>query len=95
MELTAKSVVVTHDPPNSISWVSIPVLPDTVRRIQWWFNLTPQGGGTHVTHEVEIDWGNLKDPQLQGLRDNYEQLRGAIVRDGMEKTLQNLKRRAE
>jgi len=35
---------------------------------------------------VEVDWGNLKDPQLQGLRDNYEQVRAGIVRDGMRKT---------
>ena len=95
MDLKAVSTVVTHDRPRSLSWVNNPALGESIRRIQWWFNLEPQGSGTRVAHEVEVDWGNLKDPQLQGLRDNYEQVRAGIVREGMRKTLQNLKRMAE
>jgi hypothetical protein len=95
MDLKAVSIVVTHDRPRSLSWVNNPAVGEQVRRIQWWFNLEPQGSGTRVMHEVEVDWGNIKSPQLQGLRDNYEQVRAGIVRDGMRKTLDNLKRVAE
>ncbi len=95
MDLTADSVVVTHDAPNSFSWIVNPALPEQVRRIQWWFHMSPQGGGTKVVHEVEVDWGNIQNEMLVGLRDNYEQVRAGVVRSGMSKTLENLKRMAE
>ncbi len=94
MDLTADSVVVTYDPPNSFSWIVNPALPEQVRRIQWWFRMSPQGGGTKVVHEVEVDWGDLQNEMLIGLRDNYEQVRAGVVRTGMAKTLENLKRMA-
>ena len=53
-----------------------------------------QGGGTKVVHECEVDWGDIQNEMLKGLRDNYEQIRAGIVRSGMDKTLQNLKRMA-
>ena len=96
MDLTATSIVVTHDAPQSFSFITNPNLPEQVRRIQWWFNMAPQAGATKVTHEVEVDFGNLlKNEMLIGLRDNYEQIRAGIVRSGMDKTLENLKRLAE
>ncbi|PKB72054.1 MAG: hypothetical protein BZY87_02260 [SAR202 cluster bacterium Io17-Chloro-G6] len=95
MDLTADSIVVTYDPPRSFSWIVNPALPEQVRRIQWWFNLAPQGNGTKVTHEVEVDWGDLQDEMLIGLRDNYEQVRAGVVRTGMDKTVANLKNIAE
>ena len=95
MDITADSVVVTTDPPRSFSWIVNPALPDQVRRMQWWFNMSPQGGGTRVVHEVEVDWGDLQDEMLKGLRDNYEQIRAPLVRTGMDKTLENLRRLAE
>ena len=95
MDITADSVVVTHDPPNSFSWIVNPALPEQVRRMQWWFRMSPQGGGTKVVHEVEVDWGDLQTEMLKGLRDNYEQVRAGVVRSGMAKTLENLKRMAE
>ncbi len=94
MDLTADSIVVTFDPPNSFSWIVNPALPEQVRRLQWWFRMSPQGGGTKVVHEVEVDWGDLQTEMLQGLRDNYEQVRAGVVRTGMGKTLENLKRMA-
>ena len=63
--------------------------------MQWWFHMSPQGSGTKVVHEVEVDWGNIQNEMLKGLRDNYEQVRAGIVRGGMAKTLENLKRMAE
>ena len=94
MDLTADSVVVTYDSPNSFSWIVNAALPEQVRRIQWWFRMTPQGGGTKVIHEVEVDWGDIQSEMLKGLRDNYEQVRAGVVRSGMNKTLENLKRMA-
>ncbi len=95
MDLTAESVVVTYDRPKSFSFVTNPALPETVRRMQWWFRLAPDGQGTKVTHEVDLEWGDIQTEMLQGLRDNYEQVRAGYVRDGMKKTLENLKRMAE
>lgn len=93
MELAAKSVVVAYDPPRIISWITVPPFP--IRRIQWWFSLTPQGNRTHVAHEAEVDFGEQTDPQMQGLVANYEALRGITVRKGMEKTLENLRQLVE
>ena len=95
MDLTADSIVVTYDAPNSFSWIVNASLPEQVRRIQWWFSMTPEGNGTKVTHEVEVDWGDLQTEMLIGLRDNYEQVRAGVVRSGMDKTVAILKGMAE
>jgi hypothetical protein len=92
MDLTAESVVVTYDSPNSFSFITNPALPESVRRIQWWFRMASDGQGTKVTHEVELEWGDIQTDMLKGLRDNYEQARAGYIRDGMDKTLQNLKK---
>ncbi len=95
MDLTADSIVVTHDVPKSFSWIVNPALPEQVRRIQWWFNMEEAAGGTKVTHEVEVDWGDLTHEMLIGLRDNYEAVRAGVVRTGMDQTVVNLKSIAE
>ena len=95
MDLTADSIVVAYDPGKCFSFIVNPALPEPVRRMQWWFRLSPEGNGTKVSHEVEVDWGDLQTDMLKGLRDNYEQVRAGYVRDGMAKTVQNLKRMAE
>jgi uncharacterized protein YndB with AHSA1/START domain len=95
MDVTADSVVVTYDPPRSFSWIVNPSLPEQIRRLQWWFCMTPQGNGTRVVHEVEVDFGNVQHEMLLGLKNNYEQVRARVVRAGMAKTLENLKRMAE
>ena len=63
--------------------------------MQWWFNMEDQGSSTKVTHEVEVDWGDLKNEMPIGLRDNYEQVRAGVVRTGMDQTVANLKSMAE
>jgi len=95
MDLTAYAIVVTFDAPNSFSWIVNAALPEQVRRIQWWFRMSSQDGGTKVIHEVEVDWGNLTNEMMIGLRDNYEQVRAGVVRSGMDKTMTNLKTIAE
>jgi hypothetical protein len=92
MDVTADSVVVTCDTPTTFSWIVNPVLPDRLRRVQWWFHFTPEGDGTRVVHEVEVDFGDLQDEMLKGLRDNFEQVRAPVIRAGMDSTLQNLSR---
>ena len=49
------------------------------------------GARTKVTHEVEVNWGDLTHETLTGLRDNYEQVRAAVVRTGMDQVVVNLK----
>ena len=92
MDLTADPVVVTYDAPNSFSWIVNPALGEQVRRIQWWFRMSPQGGGTKVVHEVEVDFEDPQSDMLKGFKANYGQIRAAIVRSGMDKSLENLKR---
>ncbi len=91
MKFPAKSVVVGFDPPNSISWMPSPPVP--TRRIQWWFNLSPEGSGTKVSHEVEVDLGAAAE--MFGGLDAYKATRGVDIANGMKKTLQNLKAAAE
>ena len=90
MDVTADSVVVICDTPTTFSWIVNPVLPDRLRRVQWWFHFTPEGDRTRVVHEVEIDFGDLQDEMLKGLRDNFEQVRAPVIRAGMDRTLENL-----
>ena len=44
-----------------------------------------------VVHEVEVDFGDLQDEILKGLRDNFEQVRAPVIRAGMDRTIQNLR----
>ena len=54
-----------------------------------------RGSSTKVNHEVEVDWEDLKNEMLIGLRDNYEQVRAGVVRTGIDQTVVNLKSIAE
>ena len=93
-DVNAKSVTVTYDSPNTISWLSVPVVPPLpTERIQWWFRLSPEGQGTKVVHEVEVDLGGARE--MMGGTETYNKVRGVDVSRGMEKTLENLKKAAE
>ncbi len=93
IEFVATSVVVTYDPPNTISWIPVPPLP--TRRIQWWYHLSPEGQGTRVTQEVEVAMGEQTDPQLVSLKENYQTIKAPDIEAGMAKTLENLRRMVE
>lgn len=95
MELTAESEVITCDAGKKFAFRVTPALPEWPGRMDWSFSLAPDGSGTKVTHNVEIDWGNITNEMLIGPRDNYETIRAPYVRDGMDKTLQNLKKMTE
>ena len=91
LEFLARSIVVTFNPPNTISWIPTPPLP--IRRIQWWFRMSPAEQGTKVAHEVEVD---LDDEAFEmfGGAENFGKTRGADMARGMVKTLENLRRAA-
>ena len=90
MEFAATSVVVNYDSPKSISWTPVPPVP--LRRIQWWYHLTPQSGGTQVMHEVDL--GDVGRTMFGGT-EAYQAGRGADVANGMDKTMESLKKAAE
>jgi uncharacterized protein YndB with AHSA1/START domain len=84
------SVVVEHDPPRVFSWTVRPATGLRPRRIQWWFRLSPEGAGTRLAHEVEVDaW--LLGPLL---RRPFAAVRGQALEGGMARTLENLRRLA-
>jgi uncharacterized protein YndB with AHSA1/START domain len=86
--MTASSEVVDYDPPNVVSWTSMPSVPPKPRRIQWWFRLTPEGSGTRVLHECEVDFGPMANVIVKG---PYALMRGGTIKRGMRKTLENLR----
>lgn len=88
-KMTARSEIVEFEPPTLVSWTSMPSVPPMPRRIQWWFRLTPAGGGTRVVHECEVDFG----PTNVFWKVPYALMRGGAVKRGMRKTLANLSNR--
>jgi hypothetical protein len=92
MKFTAASEVVACDAPRLFSWISIPPGSPKPKRIQWWFRLTPEGGGTRVSHEVQADMGLLVNLLMKC---PYYLMRGRRIGKGMERTLANVKRAAE
>jgi hypothetical protein len=91
-KMIASSQVVEFDPPRVVSWTSMPSVPPKPRRIQWWFRLTPDGTGTHIVHECEVDFGPVANVLMRG---PYALMRGGAVKRGMRTTLQNLRASVE
>jgi len=87
-KMTAASEVVEYDPPTVVSWTSMPSVPPKPRRIQWWFRLAPDGEGTRVVHECEVDFGPVANVLAKG---PYALIRGSAVKQGMKRTLENLR----
>jgi uncharacterized protein YndB with AHSA1/START domain len=89
----ARSTVREFDPPRVFSWTSRP--PSSVkpvpRRIQWWYRLVPDAGGTQVVEQVEVDMGLLMNLVM---KIPYRLARGGTVAKGMRRTLENLEARA-
>ncbi len=91
-KMIASSEVVAFDPPRVVSWTSMPSVPPKPRRIQWWFRLTPEGSGTRIVHECEVDFGPAVNVMA---RLPYALMRGGAVKRGMRKTLENLRANVE
>ena len=71
----------------------MPPLP--IRRIQWWYNLSPEGRGTKVVHECEVDLGKEARAMFGGTQGCNatrapKDTRDADVIASMEERLQNL-----
>ena len=92
MQFVARSEVVEFDRPRSFSWTAIPGTGPKPKRIQWWFRMVPNGRGTHVVHEVQVDLGAVPNVLMKPI---YGPARGGRVKRSMDTTLQNLKRMAE
>jgi uncharacterized protein YndB with AHSA1/START domain len=86
---TARSTVREYDPPRAFSWTSMP--PSSAkpvpRRIQWWYQLTPDHGGTRVVERVEVDMGPVMNLVMKL---PYRYMRAGTVAEGMRRTLENL-----
>ena len=85
----AESEVLEHDPPHTLSWRSAPAGATPPPKLQWWFRLRPEGGGTRVVHEVQIDFGRVLNLVL---RAPFRRWRRTSIEHGMERTLENLDR---
>lgn len=92
-QFVARSTVREYDPPRVFSWTSMP--PGSVkpvpRRIQWWYRLTPDAGGTRVVERVEVDMGPIMNLVMKV---PYRLARAGAVGEGMRRTLENLEARA-
>jgi len=92
LDFAAKSVVVGYEPNHAISWMPVPPMP--IRRIQWWFTVEPEGTGTKVIHECEVDLGDEVREMFGGTK-GYRASRGKDVARGMDQTVANLKELCE
>jgi uncharacterized protein YndB with AHSA1/START domain len=92
-KFVARSTVREYDPPRVFSWTSMP--PRSVkpvpRRIQWWYRLAPDAGGTRVVEQVEVDMGPVMNIVMKV---PYRLARAGTVAKGMRRTLENLETRA-
>jgi hypothetical protein len=90
-KFVARSTVREYEAPRVLSWTSMPPGKPAPRRIQWWYELTPDAGGTQVVERVEVDMGPMKNVLM---RVPYHFMRGTTVADGMRRTLENLEAKA-
>lgn len=92
-KFVARSTVREYEPSRALSWTSMP--PSSVkpvpRRIQWWYRLTPEAGGTQVVERVEVDMGPAMNVLMKL---PYRLARAGTVAEGMRRTLDNLQVRA-
>ena len=63
--------------------------PVPLRRIQWWSHVTPEGQGSKVLREVEIDLGEAAE--MFGGVEAYNATRDVDIAKGLE----NLRKAAE
>lgn len=89
----ARSTVREYDPPRVFSWTSRPPtsVKPVARRIQWWYRLAPDAGGTRVVERVEVDMGPVMNVVMKV---PYRFARAGTIATGMRRTLENLEARA-
>ncbi|HLJ65875.1 MAG TPA: SRPBCC family protein [Chloroflexota bacterium] len=89
----AESVIVGYEPNRFIAWTSRPIGP-TVPAHRWAFILTPEDGGTRLTHQVRAARASGFPRVMQA---TMVKLSGGTepIGRGMEGTVANIKARAE
>lgn len=89
----AESVVVGYEPNRYIAWTSRPVGPNVAPH-RWAFIVTPEDGGTRLTHQVRAARASGFPRMIQA---TMVKLSGGTetIRRGMEATMNNIKARAE
>jgi uncharacterized protein YndB with AHSA1/START domain len=90
-KFVAHSTVREWEAPRVFSWTSAPETKPIPRRIQWWYRLTPEDGGTRVVEQVEVDMSPAMNLLMKL---PYRFMRGTAVADGMRHTLDNLSAKA-
>ena len=89
----AESEIVAYEPERCIAWTARPVGPN-VSPHRWAFILTPENGGTRLTHQVRAAKASGFPRIIQA---TMVRLSGGTetIRRGMENTMVNIKARAE
>jgi hypothetical protein len=54
MEIAAESETITCDAGKKFAFLVFPALPGWVGRMEWSFNLSPDGSGTKVSHQLTL-----------------------------------------
>jgi hypothetical protein len=89
----ARMRIVVDDPPREFAWENlgdhrVPLVADAVPLVRWGYKFLPVDGGTQVVE----DWRIVNSyPQLEQLPESRFAELPAMMLDGMETTLANLK----
>lgn len=94
----SRNVVDTVDPPNRLVWRSYPPLdegetPDHQIEVIWSFSISPRGSGATVTHDFRVPRPKAGADELAAFFERTDRL--STVREGMRRTLENVRRAAE
>ena len=94
----SRNVIHEVDRPNRLVWRSYPPLdddetPDYQIEVIWSFTLTADADGTAVTHSFEVPRPKAGADQLAAFLERTDRIE--TVRQGMRRTLENLKQAAE
>jgi uncharacterized protein YndB with AHSA1/START domain len=96
VDFVATSEMVEYDAPRRLSWTSMPPPPvnkPEMRRIQWTYDITPDGSGSRVVETVEVEPKSAAIGLV--MKPIYRVIRGGAVQRGMERTLDNIRLAAE
>jgi hypothetical protein len=94
----SRNVVEEAIEPHRLAWVSYPPLDDDETEdhqieVHWSFDLVPAPGGTELRHRFWVPPPRLGADELAAFLDRTDRI--ATVRDGMRRTVQNVKTAAE
>ncbi len=90
----SRNVIETVDEPRRLAWVSYPPLDDDETEdhqieVHWAFELTPDGVATMLTHTFTVPRPKAGADELEAFLERTGRI--ATVRDGMRRTLENVR----